>query len=322
MAVIQLSQLIDISKPNYVLVEAKKLFSAHYENKKSQGILLSKELHLPSLKTSAEHCRANDKAFSIVKKNFLLIQDLFGGRFKGYRKCNTEYHDFRHTLETFLTVARLMDGYNLSQKKFDMQVSINLLLAALYHDTGYIQEEWDTAGTGAKYTQEHVKRSIFFVEKNAQILGLDAEQVDSINSYVRCSHIDDDFENFPFSRDVDRIAGAILGTSDLLGQMADRIYLEKLLFLYYEFREARVPGYKTEFDIIRKTLDFYDLVKQRLKDTFFSVFDFAGVHFKERFKIKQNLYLVAIERNIEYLKKIIADASTNFREKLHRVGFK
>ena len=31
--------------------------------------------------------------------------------------------------------------------------------------------------------------------------------------------------------------------ADLVGQMSDRAYLEKLLFLYYEFKEAGFPGY-------------------------------------------------------------------------------
>ena len=294
MAAAQLSQLVDISKPQYILTEVKKLFSAHYQNSE----------------------------FDSVKKNFLQIQDLFSGKMEGYRECNTEYHDLKHTLDTFLAVARLVDGYNLTEKKFAVQRAANLLKAALFHDTGYIQEEWDTSGTGAKYTQEHVNRSTHFVEKNAVRLGLHDEDVEYINSYIICSHLGTDFEVLSFSSGIDRTAGAILGTSDLLGQMSDRVYLEKLLFLYYEFREASIPGYSTEFDIIRKTLDFYEVVKQRLYSTFFNIFNYAQTHFQHRFDVDRNLYIEAIENNINYVKKIIEDTSTNFRDKLHRVNFK
>jgi hypothetical protein len=294
MAAVQLSQLADISKPQYILTEVKKLFTCHYES-----------VH-----------------FESIKKNFSQIQNLFSGKMKGYRECNTEYHDLKHTLDTFLAVARLIDGYNLSAEKFDVQRASNLLKAALFHDTGYIQEDWDITGTGAKYTQEHVNRSTYFVEKNAKRLGLDSEQVHSINSYIVCSHLGTDFEVLSFSSGSDRTAGAILGTSDLLGQMSDRIYLEKLLFLYYEFREASLPGYNTEFDIIRKTLDFYEVVKQRLHTTFFDVFTYVRTHFLKRYNIDRNLYIDAIENNINYVKKIIQDESTNFRDKLHRVNFK
>jgi len=46
------------------------------------------------------------------------------------------------------------------------QLAINLLNAALFHDTGYIQEKSDDEGTGAKYTSIHVKRSIQFLDKH------------------------------------------------------------------------------------------------------------------------------------------------------------
>jgi hypothetical protein len=294
MADLQLSQLVDVSSPQYVITEVKKIFTAHY--KKS--------------------------AIESVNRNFTYIQNLFSGKIKGYRKCNTEYHDLRHTMDTFLAAARLMDGYNLTREKFDVHISINLLQAALFHDTGYIQEEWDVTGTGAKYTREHVQRSMVFVEKNADILGFREQDVRIINSYISCSHLATDFNKLSFMHDSHRTAGAILGTSDLLGQMADRVYLEKLLFLYYEFREASIPGYDTEFDIIRKTLDFYQVVRQKLDTVFDKVYDYALPHFRERYNIAGNLYLDAIENNIAYVKKIIQDNTTNFRDKLHRINFK
>jgi hypothetical protein len=294
MAAQQLSQLVDISKPQYVITEVKKLFFAHYKK----------------------------ALFQPINRNFLYIQRLFSGAIKGYRKCNTEYHDLRHTLDTFLAAARLMDGHNLSGEKFDVEICADLLQAALFHDTGYIQEDWDVTGTGAKYTQEHVQRGTVFVEKNAGELGFSAEDVRIINSYITCSHPATDFDKLYFMDDAHRTAGAILGTSDILGQMADRVYLEKLLFLYYEFREAGIPGYHTEFDIIRKTLDFYWVVRQKLDTTFGKVYEYALPHFRERYGITRNLYLDAIENNISYVKKIIDDTTSNFRDKLHRINFK
>ncbi|MEJ2662808.1 MAG: hypothetical protein P8107_02010 [Spirochaetia bacterium] len=293
MAALQLSQLVDISKPQYVITEVARIFSNHYKK----------------------------DFFRQVKKNFDNILDLFAGKYKGYRQCNTEYHDFRHTMETFLATARLIDGYNLTRSPLDAGISANLLQAALFHDTGYIQEDWDKTGTGAKYTQEHVTRSIVFTEKNAEALGLQNTDVRMINVFISCSHLSFDFDKLTFAHPIERTAGSILGTSDLLGQMADRIYLEKLLFLYYEFREAGIPGYNTEFDIIRKTLDFYEMVKQKLDTVFNRVYEYAKAHFKESYQIDDNLYINAIENNVNYVKKIILDDATNFRTKLHRVHF-
>jgi hypothetical protein len=115
------------------------------------------------------------------------------------------------------------------------------------------------------------------------------------------------------------MAGAILATGDLLGQMSDRAYLEKLLFLYYEFKEAGIEGFNTTFDILRKTLSFYEITKEKLDSDFFSVYDDLVYHFKERYNIPENLYMVAIDNQIKYLVDIIEDESTNFRNKLKRL---
>ena len=93
---------------------------------------------------------------------------LFNGSFPGYRACNTEYHDLHHTINTFIAMARLIHGAVLQGKTFtDRQISLGLT-TALLHDTGYIQEECDRQGTGAKYTASHVKRSMDFLENQEE----------------------------------------------------------------------------------------------------------------------------------------------------------
>ncbi|MDP6179472.1 MAG: hypothetical protein QGG48_06225 [Desulfatiglandales bacterium] len=44
-----------------------------------------------------------------------------------------------------------------------------------------------------------------------------------------------------------------LATADLMGQMAGRIYLGKLLFLFYEFREGAIAEYDTEMELLKKS---------------------------------------------------------------------
>jgi hypothetical protein len=41
------------------------------------------------------------------------------------------------------------------------------------------------------------------------------------------------------------LLGKMPGTTDLIRQMADRFYMEKLLLLYNEFEEAGVPGFES-----------------------------------------------------------------------------
>lgn len=287
---IQLATLVQIKNSEDLINEVKKIFLYHYPPDK----------------------------FERIYKYFLLIEDLFTGDFSGYKTCNTQYHDLWHTLDTLLAAARILDGYNLKQEKISIDLCLNLFCACLMHDTGYIQEAGDDEGTGAKYTKVHVKRSNAFVNKNHAIFELSKESVAMINTFINCSGYHADLHNLAFESQQEKICGAILATADLLSQMADRTYLEKLLFLYYEFKEAGITGYNTEYDIIRNTITFYTNTKNRFKKELFSIYQYVQYHFKQRFRIDKNLYIDAINKHINYINKIMKDESTNFRYKLHR----
>jgi len=286
----QLALIIDCEKPEAVINEVQTIFFHNYKL----------------------------ESFEKIENIFNHIISLFKGSFKGYRACNTEYHDLKHTHDAFLATARLIDGKNNSIGIYSESKAANLLIAALLHDTGYIQDDSDTEGTGAKYTKVHVKRSIEFTEKNAGFFQLSDSEVSEISSFIACTGMKSDY--IATLAGEDHVGGCILGTADLIGQMSDRAYLEKLLFLYYEFIEAGMEGFDTTFDILRKTLAFYESTMDRLDITLLKSYDFARHHFKARLGIDENLYMIAIEKQMDYLKAIINDESTNFRNKLKRLN--
>ena len=287
---VQLSQLVDSRDPEKVIEEVLRIFYYHY---------------------------SEDSALR-VRLAFSQVRSLFAGEFPGYRECLAEYHDFNHTMSVLLASARLLDGYNIERVFMPEEMAIQLLLAALLHDTGYIQEDWDTEGTGAKYSRQHEQRSIEFLERHAGVFEIEEPEIEPIVRLIQSTDLKTDFARIAFPSEEEQDAGAILGSADILGQMSDRAYLEKLLFLYHEFREAGIPGYETEFDILKKTRDFYEAVKGRLRDTYLHVFELAIHHFRERYQINRNLYIVAVDRQMAYLDRIIGDQSTNFRHKLKR----
>jgi hypothetical protein len=258
--------------------------------------------------------------FEPVERHYSRVEGLFDGRFPGYRRCNTEYHDFRHTVDTFLAVMRICDGFNLAEGPFPAATASRLLSAALFHDTGYIQKAWDTLGTGAKYTREHVTRGKEFTVENAAQLGLSEEELVEINRYIDSTGHTQALKSDSGAPLAERMAVSLVGAADLIAQMSDRVYLEKLLFLYYEFREAGIEGYETEYDIIRKTVDFHHLVKERLEKEYNGVHRYAARHFRERFGVAGDLYQEAIEHNIAYVRRIMDDHHSNFRNKLKRVS--
>lgn len=288
----QLSQVLNHGDKKAVLSEMKKLFGLAYPT----------------------------RYFQLIQKTYAVIVKLYDGKFKGYKKCNTEYHNLSHTIDAFVASLRILDGYNLVEKKIKVETAVNLMLAALLHDTGYIQEVEDNIGTGAKYTRNHVDRSIQFIEVNKKKLGLKTEQVLSISRLISCTGLKVKLDEIDFSDREEETAGAILGTADLIGQMADRSYLEKLLFLYYEFREAGIDGYESEFDILKNTLNFYETTKDRLNFFFKRIYDYCQYHFQKRFAVDENLYMEAITRQMSYLEEVIQDETINFRHKLRRMN--
>ncbi len=287
----QLSQLLDHSIPGAVIKETERIFLFRYDA----------------------------AGFGAIAHGYDQISRLFHGDFPGYKACNTEYHNFPHTLDVLMATSRLIDGYNLSHAPLPDDLAVDLHLAALLHDTGYIQEAEDVEGTGAKHTRTHVGRSAAFSLTHAASLKIEPEHARLIGRLISCTNIDPMNGQPVFTDENQRIAGAILGTADLLGQMADRAYLEKLLFLYHELREAGFAEYKTEFDILEKTLGFYTAVRARLEGRLIRMYLEATPHFKVRFGIPRNLYMESVENQIEHLHSIIADDTTNFRKKLKRL---
>jgi len=286
----QLSQIIKDNKPQTMFEEVGNIILDHYG-----GV-----------------------AIHSVRNCFDLTMQLFDGKFRNYRKCNTEYHDFPHTVDVLLSTARILDGYMLAHGRVDETLAKELLMSALLHDSGYIQEKKDITGTGAKYTFHHVERSMNFARRHREALFLTEESVDAVARIIKATEFSIDFRTLPYASAEEKQVGAILAASDLIGQMSDRMYLEKLLFLYYEFREAGVPGFDTEFDILRKTVNFYEVTTKRLDEQLGNVGRYARLHFKERHNIDENLYETAIERNMAYLFKILDDTTTNFRHKMKR----
>jgi hypothetical protein len=287
----QLSILIDPSKPRIIVSDAKRFYRMNY----------------PKV------------SFGLVDKAFLLTKRLYDGRFPGYLPCAVEYHDYTHSVAVFGATSRLLDGCACAGLTMDADRAAETLIAALLHDTGYIREDGDDQGTGAQYTKVHVDRSASFTRRQAAAFGIGAESADRIARMILGTDLARPWDKLVFQDESERLGAEILAAADLIGQMADRAYLEKLLFLYYEFREAGISGYDSAFDILKKTAGFYESTKARLDSILGRVSDKARNHFLARYDIDRDLYREAIERQMSYLGSILADDSSNFRTKLKRL---
>jgi len=286
----QIAQLIDTADPQRVMDEVKTITFMVY---------------------SAFDFTQLDKVFEDVIR-------LFKGDYPGYRKCNTNYHDLKHTTDTLLALIRLIHGAVITGLTFT-QRNINLgLICALLHDTGYIQKEDDRSGTGAKYTVVHITRSIEFMQKYFVENGYSPEDFSDGRDILYCTGLYRRIQYREFKAPQIELIGKMLGSADLLGQMSDRLYLEKLSSLFYEFKEGNVGDYQSELDLLGKTIVFYDVTKQRLMRELAGVNKFMQYHFRKRWEIEKDLYAVAIETNMEYLKKILRDHKEDYYLYLRR----
>lgn len=252
---------------------------------------------------------------------------LFNGQYPGYLGCDTTYHDQQHTLDMTLAVARLIAGYEQSVEPADRlgaERAQMAVIVALFHDAGYIRhkERDENFHNGAEFTMYHVSRSADFLRRYLPELGL-ARQAGVASMIVHFTGYELNLDDIELDDPRDIICGHLIGTADLLAQMADRCYLEKCRdHLYREFVlggvaiEDSSPGefkvrYTSGEDLLKKTPFFYQQVsKERLNKKFNRVYRYIEVLFDGR-----NPYVEAIRSNMVHLLHII---KTNDWSRLRR----
>ncbi|MEN6376137.1 MAG: hypothetical protein ABFD75_15330 [Smithella sp.] len=287
---IQISILVDPTNPQAIIRDAEQIFRYSYRN----------------------------ADFNHINNAFMLTKILYDGNLPGYLACGVEYHDFAHVAAVFAATSRLLDGCELTGIKLGATLAGEVLIAALLHDTGYIRKEGDNSGTGAQYTKVHVARSAAFVMLEAETFGLTPESAERISRLILGTDLERPWETISFQSEKERIAAEILAAADIMGQMADRVYLEKLKFLYYEFSEAGIEGFDSTIDMLKKTIGFYDYVKERLHVTLGRVSSRTKEHFHTRYFVARDLYDEAITNQMTYLRSIIADDGIDFPKRLRR----
>ena len=127
--------------------------------------------------------------------------------------------------------------------------------------------------------------------------------------------------DIPFRSKESELVGKIVGSTDLLAQMSDRLYLEKLLYLYEEFEEGQIPGFESEFDLLNKTGWFYrNVAQKRLNIDLGGVSALMSLHFKKRYREDRDYYQENIQKNIKYLQDVILKYEKEYRQMLKRAG--
>lgn len=247
-----------------------------------------------------------------VLRVFADVGRMYQGDFTGYHACETPYHDLQHILEVTLAMARLMDGCVQTSSPLVMNERLFLIgaVSAMFHDIGYLRRIGDTEKQhGAEYTRTHVGRGADFMAWYLPEVGLD-DLVDPATRIVHFTGYEIPVGSIQIEPQY-RMLGNLLGSADILAQMADRCYLEKCRDrLYPEFvlggiaRQVNDKGeekviFESPDDLIFKTPGFFQGASKRLEQDLQGVHRFVGRHFKG-----ENLYYSAARRNIDYARAI------------------
>ena len=258
--------------------------------------------------------------FPLVQSVYKDILRLFRGEYPGFGPIRTLYHDLPHTLEVFMCGVRLMHGVHLSGDRLKDEEITLIVLAILMHDVGYAQHRGEETGTGAQFTQTHVQRGIEFMRQYFAERKLPSIMVSSLTSMILGTEHNRPFTRIDFHDDRALLLGRIVATADITGQMADRIYLEKLLFLYLEFKEARFGSYQSMHDLLCQTNRFYEMTRDKLDSALGGVYKKLEFHFKDALGVDKNYYLESIEKNMNYLSRIVVQDEEGLFVMLKRNG--
>ena len=246
---------------------------------------------------------------SQVEMVFEDIIRLFNGEFPGYKASNTKYHNLEHTCSTGLAAARLIHGLHVQGQIFSPRLVQLCLIGALFHDTGLIQTEEEDEGTGAQHTIGHEDRSIALMGKYLADKGHPQDDIQDCGHMIKCTELFFPMEEIPFDSDEVWTMGKIVGTADLVAQMADRNYQEKLPLLFMEFQEAGAQGFETPLELFSKTEEFYRKVaRKRMRNELEGISAAALYHFREKWGIEKNLYEESIKYNIRRMKDTVTES--------------
>jgi hypothetical protein len=244
------------------------------------------------------------------------FERLFAGEVTDYYGVDTVYHDRQHTLDVTLALARLLAGHERSappEQQLGAERAAAGLIIGLFHDVGYLRRRDDGEFRhGAELTRIHVSRGADFLVDYLPRLQLSG-WAPVAREIIHFTGYEVPFDRIVVAEPKDRTLGHLIGTADMIGQMADRCYLEKCRDrLYPEFvlggmalpissNGGRQVRYASGLDVLRQTPEFVTETRTKRLD---GAFGSAYRHVEALFG-GHNPYMDMIERNLGYLNRIL-----------------
>jgi hypothetical protein len=186
------------------------------------------------------------------------------------------YHNVEHTILVTLTGQEVLRGKHIRSGSVSCEDWLHFIISLLCHDIGYVkgvcrddraEERLYATGldkvmiklplgaTDASLTPFHVDRGKLFVEERfSEHLLIDTQ-------VVKCNI---ELTRFPVPTDEEHSDTVnypgLARAADLIGQLSDPRYLQKIPALFYEFEETganKTLGYRTPGDLRQNYPSFY-----------------------------------------------------------------
>ena len=197
-----------------------------------------------------------------------------------------QYHNVEHTMLVTGVGQQILIGRHRTAADVTTTDWRLFTVALLCHDIGYVRgvcrvDAGNRFATGdgdgtvmfsdgsedAALTPYHVSRSQCFVRENAAALGVEAQDVDTITSYIEMTRFPP--PKTPEYQPTGTYAG-LARAADFIGQMGDPNYLRKVPALFHEFAQVGANekmGYRTPADMRNGYPDFFrEVVNPYIQD--------------------------------------------------------
>jgi hypothetical protein len=243
----------------------------------------------------------------------------FRGEYPGLLRCDAPYHDLRHSLETALTMARLLDGYAASYSPsgaagIDADHALLGIVLALFHDIGMLRRDSEAHLWGPALTPIHEERGVEFM--NAYLPSTTLRALVGQAKLIMATKL---VYKMPDSWTMEeRMLASLVATADFVSQISDRCYLEKCRdFLFLEFSAFGLAGkpdspYPDSQTLLEKTPAFVEgLLQKRLDEEFQGVRRYLRAHMAGADPWEE-----ARQRNLTYLKTLLEN---NGLDRLRRI---
>ena len=240
-------------------------------------------------------------------------EDLFAGHNPEFQAMDTAYHDITHTLQSTLCVVELLHNRHFTDAmpRIGAGDFKRAVVAALFHDMGYLKRVGDNEGSGAKFTHVHEQRSCDIARAYLLQQGWSTDHTEFVENLISATGPSADVTKVGFRSDIERLLGQAVCTADYVGQMSDPNYPDKLPVLFEEFKESfryqQIPKSKWPFasyeELLKSTPNFWAIFVQKKLAV---ECDGLSRYFKHPVS-GRNPHLESIERNLATIKQRIAN---------------